>query len=135
VPFKVKPVTSRNLKAKAGAESKLNIKKKDVATRQSKVKAEPSVKLEGSTSAGSILSASTQDIEILPEFCRATWSTRFLPTIYHRLGAAPKPWELADGEAGMVDVIQEVLDYVYPGTMYTVKHGDKIFTMVINIVS
>ena len=55
--------------------------------------------------------------------------------IYHHLGAAPKPWELVDGEAGMVEVIQEVLDYTYPGMMYTVKHGDKIFTMVINICS
>jgi hypothetical protein len=135
VPSKVKPVASSNLKVKVGAESKLNIKKENVAARQSKVKAEPSVKLEGSTSASSNPSASTQDIETLPEFCRATWSTRFLPTIYHCLGAAPKPWELADGEAGMVEVIQEVLDYVYPGMTYTVKHGDKIFTMVINIRS
>jgi hypothetical protein len=135
VPSKAKPVASRNLKVKAGTESKLDIKKEDVTTRQSKVKAEPSVKLEGSASASSISSASTQDIETVPEFCRATWSTRFLPTIYHRLGVAPKPWELADGEAGMVEVIQEVLDYVYPGTTYTVKHGDKIFTMVITICS
>jgi hypothetical protein len=132
---KVKPVASRNLKVKAGTESKLNIKKEDVGARRSEVKAELSVKLEGSTSAGSISSASIQDIETLPEFCRATWSTRFLPMIYHRLGAARKPWELADGDAGMVEVIQEVLDYAYPGTTYTVKHGDKIFTMVINIHS
>jgi len=132
---KVKPVASRNLKVKVDAESKLNIKKEDVATRQSKVKAEPSVKLEDPTSTSNISSASTQDIKTLPEFCHATWSTHFLPTIYHRLGAATKPWELADGEAGMVEVIQEVLGYIYSGTTYTVKHGDRVFTMVINICS
>jgi hypothetical protein len=133
--FKVKPVASCNSKVKVGVKSKPNIKQEDAATRQSKVKAELSVKPEGPTPASSISSASIQDIETLPEFCRATWSTRFLPTIYHRLGAAAKPWELADGEAGMVEVIQEVLGYVYPGTTYTVKHGDKVFTMVINICS
>jgi hypothetical protein len=84
-------------------------------------------------SASSISSASTHDIETLLEFCCTTWSTRYLPTIYHRLEAAAKLWELADGEAGMVEVIQEVLGYVYPGIIYTVKHGDRVFTMVINI--
>ena len=46
-----------------------------------------------------------------------------------------KQWELTDGEAGMVVVIQEVLGYVYQGTTYTVQHGDIVFTIVINICS
>jgi len=118
------------------AKSKLNIKCKGAnATKQSIVKAEPSEKLEHPASTSSISSASTQDIDTLPKFCHTTWSTHFLPTIYHHLGAAAKPWELADGEAGMVEVIQEVLDYTYLGTTYTVRHSDKIFVMVITVCS
>lgn len=108
-------------------ESKLNIKHEDAnAMKQSIVKAKPPVKLKCSASASSVFSASMQDIKTLPEFCHATWSTHFLPTIYYHLGATAKPWELYNGEAGMVEVTQEILDYMYLDTMYTVKHGDKI---------
>jgi hypothetical protein len=92
----------------------------------SKVKSER----QGSVPPAPTAEISVQDVKNLPVFTRAAWATRFLPTLYHCLGAADKPWVLADGEDGMVQTIQEVLDYAYPSSGYKVKHGDKIFTMV-----
>jgi hypothetical protein len=109
-------------------------KSKRDGANQSVVKAEPSVTELGSASTNNSSSSSALlGIEKLPDFCRSTWSLRFLPTLYHRLGAAAKPWELSHGESasGMVEVIQEILDYSYPGTTYSVKYGDRIFVMVI----
>ena len=96
---------------------------------KSKVKLEP----QGSVSPARTAEISVQDIENLPAFARASWATRFLPTLYHCLGSADKPWELPDGENGMVQTIQEVLGYAYPSSGYKVKHGDKFFTMVSTI--
>jgi hypothetical protein len=95
----------------------------------SKVKLEP----QGTVSPAPTAEISVQDVENLPVFARTTWVTRFLPTLYHCLGSADQPWELADGDNGMVQTIQEVLDYAYPGSGYKVKHGDKFFTMVSTI--
>jgi hypothetical protein len=83
-----------------------------------------------SASANSASSGSADDIGGLPEFARAAWVTRFLPTLYHRLGSALKPFGLANEKEDMVQVVQKVVDYVYPHSGYSVKHGDKIFTMV-----
>ena len=93
---------------------------------KSKVKLEP----QGSVSPAPTAEISVQDVENLPVFTRASWATRFLPTLYHCLDSADKLWELPDGKNGMVQHIQEVLDYAYPSLGYKVKHGDKFFTMV-----
>ncbi|KIM80299.1 hypothetical protein PILCRDRAFT_49899, partial [Piloderma croceum F 1598] len=72
---------------------------------------------------------STSDVDGLPEFARAAWSTSFLPTLYDSLACASKPWDLPGDGSDMVKFIQEILDSVYPGTGYQVKLNDRIFSM------
>jgi hypothetical protein len=36
-------------------------------------------------------------------------ATRFLSMLYHYIGSAEKPWELADGGVSILTIIQEVL--------------------------
>jgi len=90
------------------------------------------VKKEGPASVGSpdIVLLSTSDVDGLPEFARAAWSTSFLPTLYDALACAPKPWDLPGDTSDMVKFIQGILDAVYPGTGYRVKLNDRIFSMV-----
>lgn len=117
--------------------TKSKSKHEGAGVMQSAVKAGPSAKkLEASASTGNISSAS-QDVRArpLPEFCHRTWSTRFLPTIYHCLGAANEPWELGDGESGIVTAIQGAVNYGYPDVKYIVRRTDKIVTMVTAIIS
>jgi hypothetical protein len=98
------------------------------ATKESTTK----VKKEAPVSVGSpdIVLLSTSDVDGLPEFACAAWSTSFLPTLYNSLGCAPKPWDLPGDGSDMVKFVQEILDTVYPGTGYWVKLNDRIFSMV-----
>ena len=77
-----------------------------------------------------IVLLSTSDVDGLPEFVRAAWSTSFLPTLYDALACAPKPWDLPDEGSDMVKFVQKILDAVYPSSGYRVKLNDRIFSMV-----
>ncbi|KAH9995455.1 hypothetical protein BJV74DRAFT_739415, partial [Russula compacta] len=57
------------------------------------------------------------------------WSTSFLPTLYRRLGSAKNPWKPYKDGSSMLDMIQEILDMVYPNSGYRVRIGDKIYSM------
>jgi hypothetical protein len=63
-------------------------------------------------------------------FARVKWSTSFLPTLYRRLGSAKNPWKPYKDGSSMLDMIQEILDMVYPNSGYRVRIGDKIYSMV-----
>jgi hypothetical protein len=63
----------------------------------------------------------------LPEFTRAAWATSFLPTLYDCLGCSNDPFVIAPD---MVKVLQEIIDVVWTEVDYKVRVGDKIFTLV-----
>ncbi|KAH9992963.1 hypothetical protein BJV74DRAFT_713691, partial [Russula compacta] len=65
----------------------------------------------------------------LPDFAKARWVMSFLPTLYARLASALNPWRPYNVGSDLVDTVQEVVDFVYPGSGYEVKLGDKIYTM------
>ena len=67
------------------------------------------------------------DINTLPEFAWAAWSTTFLPTLYNCLACADNPFVL---DTDMVKVIQEILYIVYPDSDYRLKVSDKMYAMV-----
>jgi LysM repeat protein len=71
----------------------------------------------------------SDDFIFLPAFARAGWSTRFLPTLNHRLARALDPWDIGDGVDILV-IFQGVLVKAFPGTTYEVRHNDKIYAMV-----
>ncbi|KAH9984631.1 hypothetical protein BJV74DRAFT_776087 [Russula compacta] len=54
-------------------------------------------------------------------FARVKWSTSFLPTLYRRLGSAKNPWKPYKDGSSMLDMIQEILDMVYPNSGYRAK--------------
>ncbi|KAJ6609899.1 hypothetical protein B0H10DRAFT_1812773, partial [Mycena sp. CBHHK59/15] len=60
----------------------------------------------------------------LPAFVQARWTSDYLPTLYAGIGSAEKPWELPGGDIGF---IQEVFDYVYPGSEYRVRSGCPVY--------
>jgi hypothetical protein len=91
------------------------------------------VKLEPATSGSLVASASTTDagsVSGLPEFVRANWVGRFLPTLYHCFGSSKEPWNMFTKGREMLLIIQKVINEVYPDTNYRVKWGDKICTAV-----
>jgi hypothetical protein len=69
----------------------------------------------------------TSDLNSLPEFARAAWSTAFLPTLYKRLACSPDPFVI---DSDLVKAIQEVVNIVYPDSIYHVRFNNKIFTLV-----
>jgi hypothetical protein len=62
----------------------------------------------------------------LPNFARANWVSRFLPTLYHRFGSSKEPWKLFTKGDNMLTIIQEVVNAVYPDSRYRVKWGDNL---------
>jgi hypothetical protein len=81
---------------------------------------------------GDIPSGDPEDASGLPEFVRAAWKSKFLPTLYAYLGSLERPWDLSEGLGGSDDVkvIQMLIDIVYPQSGYKVKLNDRIFAMV-----
>jgi hypothetical protein len=67
------------------------------------------------------------DLNVLPEFARAAWSTSFLPTLYSRLACSNDPFVI---DLDLVTAIQEIVDIVYPNTTYKVRLNDKMYSMV-----
>ena len=75
----------------------------------------------------SVAITTTSDAGALPEFARATWSTSFLPTLYKCLACSSDPFVIGPD---LVNVVQEIVNIVYPDSNYQVRSNDKIFTMV-----
>ena len=69
-------------------------------------------------------------VRSLPEFVRADWVSRFLPTLYHRFGASADLWNTFSKGEEMLKVIQEVVNTVFPGNVYHARWGDRICTAV-----
>jgi hypothetical protein len=67
------------------------------------------------------------DINTLPKFARARWSSRFLPTLYDCLGCSDNPFVI---NPDLLKVVQEVVDFIYPDSVYQVRVTDKFFTLV-----
>ncbi|KAH9965081.1 hypothetical protein BJV74DRAFT_745813, partial [Russula compacta] len=59
----------------------------------------------------------------------AKWSTSFLPTLYACLGSSSNPWKPYEDGSSMLDMIQGILDMVYPNSGYHVRISDKIYSM------
>lgn len=62
----------------------------------------------------------------LPEFVRAGWVSRFLPTLYHRFGSCIDPWNTFSKGDDMLKIVQELINTVYPDNVYHARWGDKI---------
>jgi hypothetical protein len=62
----------------------------------------------------------------LPEFVRADWATRFLPTLFHCFGSCVDPWEMFTKGDQMLKIIQKLVNTVYPNNNYCAKWGDQI---------
>ncbi|KAL0957663.1 hypothetical protein HGRIS_001444 [Hohenbuehelia grisea] len=63
----------------------------------------------------------------MPSVVAASWSTKFLPTLYHMLFCSNDPWGDFSGES-LVNSLQQVLDIVHPGFRYRVQYRDAIYT-------
>jgi hypothetical protein len=66
----------------------------------------------------------------LPEFVRADWIPRFLPTLFHRFGISIDPWGTFSKGEEMLKAVQAVINSVFPGNTYRVKWGDAICAAV-----
>lgn len=66
----------------------------------------------------------------LPEFVRADWVTRFLPTLSRCFGASADPWNIFSKGEETLKVIQDIVNIVFPGNMYRARWGDKIYATV-----
>jgi hypothetical protein len=110
---RVKPKRAKELPAAAPTKKFLSIKH-DSTTSDSTTSASTNV-------------VKTSDIKTLPEFVRATWSSRFLPTVYNCLACSLDPFVV---DIDLVKAIQEILDIVYPASGYKVRLNDKISSMV-----
>ena len=91
-------------------------------------------KAKSSASSSATPPTSTQtasgETEGLPAFAKARWTSAFLPTLYARLGSAKDPWQLYEKDSTFVITLQGILDIVYPKSGYSIKVGDKIYSMV-----
>lgn len=63
----------------------------------------------------------------VPLFVLADWATRFLPTLYHTLFCAEKPFHDFSKGTGLIDIIQQVLDAVHPNHNYVVTADSKLY--------
>lgn len=99
------------------------------ASRASKASSK-ALKSKSKASVNSVQEVLTADTDGLPIFARAKWSTSFLPTLYARLGSASNPLKPYEEGSSMLDMIQGILDMVYPNSGYRVRIGDKIYSMV-----
>lgn len=80
-----------------------------------------------------LVARQSQDVRGLPEFARADWTSRFLPTLYHRFRSSDQPWKAFTKGNEMVAIIQEVVNEVYPRHKYKyrARWGDRLCAMVV----
>ncbi len=70
------------------------------------------------------------DNHTVPLFVVSDWVSRFLPTLYHVLFCAEKPFHDFSKGSGLVDTVQQVLDIVYPNHDYVVTADSKLYLNV-----
>ncbi|KAH9988441.1 hypothetical protein BJV74DRAFT_885329 [Russula compacta] len=110
------------------AQQQLHLKSNPAPSRASNARSNAS-KSKSKASINSVQEVLTAETDGLPMFARVKWSTSFLPTLYCRLGSAKNPWKPYKDGSSMLDMIQEILDMVYPNSGYHVRIGDKIYSM------
>jgi hypothetical protein len=76
-------------------------------------------------------SSDAASVNGLPDFVRANWVNRFLPTLYHRFGSSTEPWKMFTKGTEMLSIIQEVINTVYPDNTYRARWGDSICNAVL----
>lgn len=76
-------------------------------------------------------SSDAKSVTGLPDFVRAKWINRFLPTLYHRFGSSKEPWNMFTKGDEMLSIIQEVINKVYPDNTYRARWGDSICNAVL----
>ena len=104
-------------------------KSKALVKREPTIVQKKVIKAEGS-SPGKSSDDVSDELDQLPPFARAAYTSVFLPTLYNRLGASKKPFtEFSKGDE-MVAAVQEVVDRVWPESGWTVKWGDKLCALV-----
>jgi hypothetical protein len=97
-PIKQTSLHSSKLNVQGDIPKSRNTKQECIIT--SKVKLEPQGTVSPAPS-----KTPAEDIKNLLAFAWASWATQFLPTLYHCLRSADKPWELAGSKNGMVQTI------------------------------
>jgi len=98
------------------------------APKVSKMKAQPEKTTKaGEPTMGGLVSTSASDILTLPEFARANWSSRFLPTLYNCLGCSREPFAIS---SDIIQPVQAVVNAAYPDSGYRVVANDKFISMV-----
>ncbi|KIJ62153.1 hypothetical protein HYDPIDRAFT_30702 [Hydnomerulius pinastri MD-312] len=68
------------------------------------------------------------ELSNLPDIVRAGYLNRFLPTLYHRFGASTQPWNEFTKGAGLLHIVQEVVNICFPDACHQVLYGDALFT-------
>ena len=61
----------------------------------------------------------------------ADWAMRFLPTLYHVLFCAEKPFHDFTKGSDLVDTVQQVLNIVHPNHSYVVTTESKLYLNVV----
>jgi hypothetical protein len=82
-------------------------------------------KPESNSSTSSSLARSTE-VEGIPEFARAAWTTSFLPALYNNLYLSERPFKDFLKGQEVVQRIQTLVDVVYPDSGYCVRWGDDL---------
>jgi hypothetical protein len=63
----------------------------------------------------------------VPQFVSADWTTRFLPTLYHVLFCAEKPFHNFVKGSHLLNIVQQVLDVVHPNHSYVLTVESKLY--------
>ncbi|KAF8147556.1 hypothetical protein K438DRAFT_2090171 [Mycena galopus ATCC 62051] len=135
-PSKVPAPIKAALKARAHAAVKVEAgapKIPALAVRSRKVKASI-VKTESlSSSFTPFTPESSRDVNGLPAFIAKTWITRFLPELFKLLYCSLDPMalgavgdDLEDPGRATINILQPLLDRLYPGTKWVLEWGDVI---------
>ena len=67
----------------------------------------------------------------LPEFAEQKWQSTFLPTLYDKFFASDQPFDTFNlGSDQFVDLLQAVIDEVYPDIEYKVTSSGSIHFLV-----
>ena len=63
----------------------------------------------------------------LPDYIKAHFRNRFLPTYFHLIGASEDPW---DASTLSMDKVQAAYDAIYPNDLCDLKPTDNIILVV-----
>ncbi|KAH9930566.1 hypothetical protein B0H21DRAFT_826106 [Amylocystis lapponica] len=70
----------------------------------------------------------SMSFDSLPEWVKPKWKTAFIPTVLDIVGSQENPWELdRTVDVGLLTLLQDVLDMVYPEAHEVIDNKSKIF--------